>query len=96
MRYGIPRFRLPDAVIENDLATLLDMGLKFRFNTIFGKEVTLETLQGNNDAVFLAVGAQKAATMNISGEDAPGVTSGIEFLRKTASGEQPHPESWWW
>jgi glutamate synthase (NADPH) small chain len=91
MRYGIPRFRLPDAVIENDLATLLDMGLKFRFNTIFGKEVTLETLQGNSDAVFLAVGAQKAATMNISGEDAPGVTSGIEFLRKTASGEQPHP-----
>ncbi len=91
MRYGIPRFRLPDAVIESDLATLLDMGLEFRFNTIFGKDVTLETLHGNYDAVFLAVGAQKAATMNIAGEDAPGVTSGIEFLRKAASGEQPHP-----
>ncbi len=91
MRYGIPRFRLPDAVIESDLATLLDMGLEFRFNTTFGKDVALETLRGNYDAVFLAVGAQKAATMNIAGEDAPDVTSGIEFLRKAASGEQPHP-----
>ena len=91
MRYGIPRFRLPDAVIESDLATLLDMGLEFQFNTTFGKNVTLETLHGNYDAVFLAVGAQQAATMNIAGEGSPGVTSGIEFLRKAASGEQPHP-----
>ncbi len=91
MRYGIPRFRLPDAVIENDLATLLDMELEFQFNTTFGKDVTLETLHGNNDAVFLAVGAQKAARMNIVGEETPGVISGIEFLRKAASGEQPHP-----
>ncbi len=91
MRYGIPRFRLPDAVIESDLATLLDMGLEFRFNTTFGKDVTLEALHGNYDTVFLAVGAQQAATMNIAGENAPGVTSGIEFLRKAASGNQPHP-----
>ncbi len=91
MRYGIPRFRLPDAVIENDLATLLDMGLEFQFNTTFGKEVTLKILHRNYNAVFLAVGAQKAATMNIAGEDSPGVTTGIEFLRKAASDEQPHP-----
>jgi glutamate synthase (NADPH/NADH) small chain len=91
MRYGIPRFRLPDAVIESDLATLLNMGLEFQFNTTFGKEITLEALHSNYDAVFLAVGAQQAATMNIAGEGSPGVTSGIEFLRKAASGEQPHP-----
>ena len=91
MRYGIPRFRLPESVIESDIATLIAMGLKFQFNTTFGKDVTLEALQCTYDAVFLAIGAQNAATMNIPGEDESGVTSGIEFLRQAASGDQPHP-----
>ncbi len=93
MRYGIPRFRLPESVIESDITTLIAMGLKFQFNTTFGKNVTLETLHRTCDAVFLAIGAQKAATMNIAGEDEYGVTTGIEFLRKAASGDQPHPGS---
>lgn len=91
MRYGIPRFRLPESVIESDIATLIAMGLEFQFNTTFGNDVTLEALQRTCDAVFLAIGAQKASTMNIPGEDEAGVTSGIEFLRKAASGDQPHP-----
>ncbi len=91
MRYGIPRFRLPDAVLENDIATLVDMGLKFRFNTAFGHDVTLDTLREDFDALFLAVGAQKAAAMKIPGEEMPGVISGIEFLRSAATGEQPCP-----
>ena len=91
MRYGIPRFRLPEAVIDSDIAPLIDMGLEFRFNTTFGKEVTLETLQKQFDAVFLAIGAQKASKMHITGENEAGVISGIDFLRKTTTGEQPHP-----
>jgi len=91
MRYGIPRFRLPESVIESDIATLISLGLKFQFNTTFGKDVTLEALQRTSDAVFLAIGAQKAATMNIPGEDESGVISGIEFLRKAASGDHSHP-----
>ncbi len=90
MRYGIPRFRLPEAVIESDLATLAGMGLTFRFNTTFGSEITPETLKGEFDALFLAIGAQKAAIMKIPGEKKPGVTSGTDFLRRAASGEQPH------
>jgi glutamate synthase (NADPH/NADH) small chain len=91
MRYGIPRFRLPESVLDSDIAPLLEMGLEFRFNTTFGKEVTLETLQHQFDAVFLAIGAQKASKMNIAGEDEAGVISGIDFLRKAATGKQPHP-----
>jgi glutamate synthase (NADPH) small chain len=91
MRYGIPRFRLPEAVIESDLATLVGMGLTFRFNTTFGKEVTLEMLKSGFDAVFLAVGAQKASKMNIAGENETGIISGIDFLRNMANGEQLHP-----
>jgi len=90
LRYGIPRFRLPETVIDSDIAPLLDMGLEFRFNTTFGQEVTLETLQAQFDAVFLAIGAQKASKMHIAGEDEPGVTSGIAFLRRVALDDQPH------
>ncbi len=91
MRYGIPRFRLPESVIESDIATLIAMGLEFQFTTTFGTDVTLEALRSAYDAVFLAIGAQKAATMNIPGEDESGVISGIEFLRKAASGDHSHP-----
>ncbi|MEI8185905.1 MAG: FAD-dependent oxidoreductase [Chlorobiaceae bacterium] len=91
MRYGIPRFRLPDAVIESDIATLRDIGVEFRFNTAFGKEITPDTLKKEYDALFLAVGAQLSSSMNIPGELEPGVVSGIEFLRKAACGEQQHP-----
>ncbi|MCX6178265.1 MAG: FAD-dependent oxidoreductase [Chlorobiales bacterium] len=91
MRYGIPRFRLPDTVIESDIAPLMNMGAQFRFNTTFGKEITLDALKKEYDALFLAVGAQSASTMNIPGENEPGVISGIEFLRKAASGEELHP-----
>ncbi len=91
MRYGIPRFRLPEAVLESDIAPLLAMGLEFRFNTTFGQECTLEMLRAEFDAVFLAVGAQHPSGMNIPGEDERGVTSGIAFLRKMESGEPPHP-----
>ncbi len=91
MRYGIPRFRLPDTVLESDIAPLLDMGLEFRFNTTVGKELSLEALQAAFDAVFLAVGAQHPSRMNIPGEDEPGVTSGITFLREMESGAPSHP-----
>jgi len=91
MRYGIPRFRLPESVIESDIATLVEMGLTFQYNTRFGKDVTLESVKRDYDALFIAAGAQKAATMNIEGEHETNVVSGIEFLRKAASGEQPHP-----
>ncbi len=91
LRYGIPRFRLPDSVIESDIATLLAMGVEFRVKTTFGKEITAEALKNDYDALFLAVGAQIAAYMNISGEHEPGVTSGIEFLRAAACSEQKNP-----
>ncbi|WP_040433279.1 FAD-dependent oxidoreductase [Chlorobium ferrooxidans] len=91
MRYGIPRFRLPESVIESDLATLRDMGIEFRFNSEFGTAVTLNAVKSEFDALFLAVGAQKASTMNIPGEDIPGVVSGISFLRKSAFAPQMLP-----
>ncbi|NTU98057.1 MAG: FAD-dependent oxidoreductase [Chlorobiaceae bacterium] len=89
MRYGIPRFRLSEAVIDEEVGWLADMGIEFRFGTTFGKDVTARKLKERFHALFLAVGAQKASPMNIPGEEITGVLSGIEFLRLAASGKGP-------
>lgn len=92
MRYGIPLFRLPAEIIEADLVPIRAMGAQFVCNTVFGCDITLESLEKDGfDAVFLAFGAQKAARMNISGEEIEGVVSGIDFLEQVASGKDVNP-----
>ncbi|ABL64471.1 FAD-dependent oxidoreductase [Chlorobium phaeobacteroides] len=91
MRYGIPRFRLPESVIDKDVEPLEQMGATFRFNTRFGKDISTASLQSAFDAIFLAVGAQQAAAMHIPGEHETGVLSGIEFLRQANEGVAEHP-----
>jgi glutamate synthase (NADPH/NADH) small chain len=91
MRYGIPRFRLPEDVIDRELEPLRLMGAEFRMNTVLGKDMSAQTLKEEYDAVFLALGASKASLMGIPGEDASCVTSGIAFLHAAACGQAPHP-----
>jgi len=91
MRYGIPRFRLPEAVIESDIEPLRSMGARFRMNTRFGREISLDALKAEYDAAFLALGAQKASAMGIPGEELPAVKSGITFLRDAACGIAAKP-----
>ena len=86
--YGIPRFRLPATILEADIAPLRAMGGKIILNTVLGRDISLKELQkGGFDATYIAIGAAKASTMGIAGEELPGVVSGIGFLRDVASGK---------
>ncbi|NTV02489.1 MAG: FAD-dependent oxidoreductase [Chlorobiaceae bacterium] len=87
MRYGIPRFRLPEPVIEADIRPIRAMGAEFRMSTRFGTDTDWNSLSQDHDALLLAVGASVAARMGIPGEDNPRVVSGIEFLRAASNGE---------
>ena len=92
MRYGIPSFRLPVDIIEADLEPIRIMGAKFVCSTVFGRDVTLDSLkQKGFDAVLLAFGAQKAGRLEIEGEETEGVISGIDFLNRFASGDAVKP-----
>ncbi|WP_294345054.1 FAD-dependent oxidoreductase [Prosthecochloris sp.] len=92
MRYGIPPFRLPVAIIEADLEPIRSMGADFICNTVFGTDITLDSLkQDGVDALFLAVGAQRAGSLGIEGEETEGVLSGIDFLNSFASGSTVTP-----
>lgn len=93
LRYGIPRFRLPLEVIEADIAPLIRMGARFRFNTVFGKDVDWPTLKQEHDALLLCIGAGKPLSLGIPGEGLPGVVSGISFLHDAACGKAALPGS---
>jgi NADPH-dependent glutamate synthase beta subunit-like oxidoreductase len=90
---GIPRYRLPREVIDREVAMLEDLGVKFRFDTAFGKDVTLDELKASGFAAFFfAIGAHKSFQLNIPGEhDFPQVLQSIDFLKQVALGNRHKP-----
>src|SRR5271157_4749412 len=86
LRYGIPDYRLPPAVLDAAIADMLHLGASLKTGVRLGRDVKLETLRTEYDAVVLAFGAWKGRGLRIPGEDHPGVLSGIDFLRDVNAG----------
>ncbi len=80
--YGIPEFRLPKAIVQQEVDRLLDAGVKLECNTIIGKTWTLMELREMYDAVFIANGAGLPVFMNVPGENYKGVYSANEYLTR--------------
>ena len=93
MMLGIPRYRLPREVIDREVAMIEDLGCEFRFNTRYGKDITLKGLQSDGfEAVFFAIGAHQSFKLNIPGEtDFPQVIGAIDLLRRVALGDRGIP-----
>jgi NADH-quinone oxidoreductase subunit F len=89
LRYGIPQYRLPKAVLKKELKLMNKLGIKFVFNTRLGKDLSLDDLKKDFDAVYLAIGAWKDIDLNIPGEDAKGVVAGTQILKELALGKTP-------
>ncbi|UFS69210.1 NADPH-dependent glutamate synthase [Geomonas sp. RF6] len=82
LRYGIPEFRLPKEIIDQEVARLLDLGVTIECNVIIGKTLTLAQLRAEFDAVFIANGAGLPMMLNLPGENLKGVYSANEFLTR--------------
>jgi len=82
--YGIPEFRLPKAIVKDEVDNLRRMGVEFETNVVVGKSVTLDELMGveGYDAVFVATGAGLPQFLGIPGEHLNGVYSANEFLTR--------------
>ncbi len=87
LRYGIPDYRLPKKLLEQEIDLVAQLGVKFSFNTRLGQDIFLEQLRENYDAVFLGIGAWVSSKIGCAGEETRGVVGGIEFLRAVASRE---------
>ncbi len=89
LRVGIPRYRLPGDIIDAEYKVLEVLGVEFKMNTEFGKDITYESLKADGyDAVLLAHGAHKSLSLRVDGEDLEGIISGIDMLRKMELGEE--------
>jgi formate dehydrogenase major subunit len=84
LRYGIPEYRLPKKVLDDEIQLIKDMGVEIITGVKVGKDISLDILKKNFDAVYLAIGAWKSSEMRCKGEDLPGVLGGIDFLKEAA------------
>jgi glutamate synthase (NADPH/NADH) small chain len=84
LRYGIPEFRLPKAVLDWEIDTLKSMGVEIVCNVIIGKTLTLDDLFGRLgfSSVFIGTGAGLPQFLGIPGENLNGVYSANEFLTR--------------
>jgi putative selenate reductase len=85
---AIPTYRLPQAQIDQDVAPLERLGVRFRYGVQAGRDFTLAGLRVEGCRhVIVAVGAQLAKRLGLEGEDAAGVMDGIAFLRSIREGD---------
>ena len=82
LTYGIPEFRLPKKIVEEEINSLKSLGVEIITNVVVGKSITIEELQEKYDAVFIGSGAGLPKFMGIEGEDANGVFSANEILTR--------------
>ena len=82
LRYGIPSFRLPREVIDHEIETVKQMGVKFVPDVLIGATQTLAELLKNFDAVYVGSGAGLPTMTGIPGENGVGVYSANEFLTR--------------
>ena len=89
MRWAIPEFRLPREVLEGELRFMEATGMEFKGNRTLGKDLYLEELERQFDAVLLAVGAYGEVKLGLPGEDSPDVIPVLEFMKKVRQGTLP-------
>lgn len=80
LRHGIPNFRLNKNILDKQIEKILELGIDVKYNSVLGKDYTIEDLQNNYDAIFLAFGANISSKMGIEGEELDGVYGGNELL----------------
>ena len=86
-RYGIPEYRLPYEMLDRDIEVITSMGVEIRCGVKIGKELSMDQLQQEYDAVVLAIGLHLGRSTRIPGSDHAQVRSAVELLRKVTEEE---------
>ncbi|HUW06073.1 MAG TPA: FAD-dependent oxidoreductase [Williamwhitmania sp.] len=88
MRYGIPEYRLPYESIDKDVNYILSLGVEIKYNVTVGKDITLEDLNKQFDAVFSGTGLHLGRSTRIPGTDHPNVYQAVDLLRDIVLGNE--------
>ena len=82
LRYGIPEYRLPNAIVDKEIEKIAKLGVKFFTNKEVGKDISLEELKNKHDAVIIAIGASKGKMLDVF-KDNNRVELAVDFLART-------------
>jgi formate dehydrogenase (NADP+) beta subunit len=82
MRFGIPAFRLPRAVLDAEIQAILGLGIALQLGCAIGRDVTFASLLERHAAVLVTVGCQQGRTIRAPGVELPGVMRAVDFLRR--------------
>ena len=94
LKYGIPEFRLPNAIVETEIENLRAMGVEFVKDCVVGKTISIAQLQDEGfNGVFVASGAGLPNFMNIPGENSINILSSNEYLTRVNLMDASNPET---
>ncbi len=86
--YGIPKYRFPLESLDKQVEYIEKIGVKIKYNTRVGKDISFDKIYKESDAVFMGVGFPKAWTLGIDGEDAKGSMQAVNYLHEINAGEK--------
>lgn len=90
LRYGIPNYRLPKDRLDEDINAILSTGnITVHYNTAIGRDITMEQLKEQYNAIYIAIGAQVGKSVNVDGVNSNGVYSAVEMLGEIGRGNIP-------
>ncbi len=87
LRYGVPDYRLPPAVLDAEIARILDLGVELETGIEIGVDVQMDELRARHEILYLGIGAQAGRLLGLPDEEGPGVLTGIEYLGRVNRGE---------
>ena len=82
LTYGIPNFRLEEKVVNKIINEIINLGIEVKTGFEFGKNLSLEYLEENYDAIFISIGANRSLMMSVEGKDLEGVYGGNDLLEE--------------
>jgi heterodisulfide reductase subunit A2 len=87
LRYAIPEYRLPKEELRKEIGYIERLGVTIRCALTVGRDVAIDAIRADHDALFVATGAPGSIPLEVEGEDIPGIMEGLEFLRRVNSKE---------
>jgi len=89
LRYAVPDFRLPKGVLKQEIGDILALGIRAKTNCRVGRDVSIDALINDYDAVYVSIGCQKNRDLRIEGEGLPNVYSGLNVLERINTNTLP-------
>ena len=89
LRYGIPAYRFPREKLDEEIESILSIGIEVHTGVSVGRDITFEQLQKDYDCLYIAIGAHQDKKTGIPGEDSKNVMSAVEMLRTIGDDVMP-------